>query len=79
MNTPQCQVDWMCFFSPSGVKAIHEELQKRATTATQELSSRLAAIGPTTAKAVSDTFGKPPDAIASSPCALALFGAIGSS
>lgn len=78
----QQRVDWMCFFSPSGVKAIHEELNKRGAEEEEEEGNggdgapRMAAIGPTTAKALTDTFGAPPNATASSPCALGLFDAI---
>jgi uroporphyrinogen-III synthase len=76
----QQRVDWMCFFSPSGVKAIHEELNKRGAEEEEgnggDGAPRMAAIGPTTAKALTDTFGAPPNATASSPCALALFDAI---
>lgn len=78
----QQRVGWMCFFSPSGVKAIHEELNKRGAEEEEEEENggdgapRMAAIGPTTAKALTDTFGAPPSATASSPCALGLFDAI---
>jgi uroporphyrinogen-III synthase len=64
------------------VKAIHEELSKRGAEEEEEEENggdgapRMAAIGPTTAKALTDTFGAPPSATASSPCALGLFDAI---
>jgi uroporphyrinogen-III synthase len=85
----QRQVDWMCFFSPSGVKAIHEELHKPHGDVEDEeeerngegvsYGPRLAAIGPTTAKALIETFGVASSdaiAVASQPCALGLFDAI---
>jgi len=70
------KVDWMCFFSPSGVTAVAEELRKHNSEAPQGHLCKIAAIGPTTATALSRAFSQPPDAIAASPCASSLFDAI---
>lgn len=72
------QQTWLCFFSPSGTKAVEEELRRKYPPACRcdRGGFRTAAIGSTTAKAIREAFGTEPDAIASSPCAVSLYDAI---
>ncbi len=83
----QVPVDWICFFSPSGVKAVYDELQKEAcisndgdgdTGSQWQEGSRphIAAIGPTTAHAIEQVLGVRPHAVAATACPSALLDAI---
>lgn len=69
-------VDWICFFSPSGVQSVWEVIESERKEGAENVWPRVAVIGPTTNEAFEKVTKRKANAIAASPTAEALLEAI---